>query len=306
MPRFLKKYGVIIIIVFVVIIVVLAGVFGYLQFDKLKKQLTDKDMQIQELESTIWSIGDLITVYAVRADVVAGKEILEEDLEPIDVPVTMATNLVSSIEDVVGKYYKISLTQGTALSYDMILESKIDDSTRYLDVVTDENPLGLKPGAYVDIRISMPFGEDFVAMTHKRVNSINNGILKLEVSETDIHIYNSMLVDKIIYPGTRIYAVEYVEPGVQKKAETYYPVSKNVLAILEKDPNLTEGVKGDIVARRDQLEVSLTSAINSEIAKILQQGKTTITQALEQAQHEIEQRWEEERQRLLEEQQGGY
>ncbi len=294
MLQLLKKKGKLIIIIVVALIIIAGGLLGYMQYTKVKNQIAIKDQEIMQLQQTITNIGDLVTAYVVRADVVAGKPVEETDLQPVDIPLSMAGTMVTNINDTKGKFYKIGLKQGSTLTVDMLLDSKLEDSTRLFDVVTDENPLGLRPGSYVDVRISMPLGEDFVAMTHKRVHSINSGILKLAVTEQDIHVYNSMLVDKILYPGTRIYAVEYAEPGAQKAATSYYPVSKNVLAILEKDPNLVEAVKQDMVARRDQLEASLNSAINPEIARVLQQGKQTITQAIDESDREIQQRWEEE------------
>jgi hypothetical protein len=286
-----KKLLVGILIGLIVLALVAVGTLQVLGF---KKALAAKDGEIQQLKQTIQSIGQLTTVYVVRAEVPAGKEIVETDLQPVTVPVSMASNAVTDLNTVKGKYYKTSLTPGSLLLADLVMEDKLDPSMRLYDIVTDENPLGLKPGTYVDVRISMPFGEDFIAMSHKRVYAINNGILKLAVNEQDIHTYNSMLVDKILYPGTRIYAVEYLEPGSQQPASKYYPVSKNVLAIAEKDPNLLSAIEQDMIARRTQLEASLKSMINPEIANIIENGKQKITQAISESDKEIQRRWQQE------------
>lgn len=292
--RMFTKNKRILIGVLVFLVVLTTSGIGFLKYVQIKKLIAEKDGMIDQLQQTIESIGSLVTVYAVRADVKAGKEILETDLQPITVPQSMAVNAVTDLNTIKGKYYRTNLKQGSILLQDLVMEDKLDPSMRLYDIVTDENPLGLRPGAYVDIRISMPFGEDFIAMSHKRVYAINNGILKLAVNEQDIHTYNSMLVDKILYPGTRIYAVEYVEPGVQQPAQKYYPVSKNILAIAEKDPNLLSAIQQDMIARRDQLETSLKSMINPEIANIIEMGKQRITQAISQTDKEIQRRWEQE------------
>lgn len=286
-----KKLFTGILIGLIVLALVAVGAFQVLN---LKKALAAKDGEIQQLSQVIESIGQLTTVYVMRAEVQAGKEIVETDLEPVTVPVSMASNAITDLNTVKGKYYKTSLTPGSLLLADLVMEDKLDPSMRLYDIVTDENPLGLRPGDYVDIRISMPLGEDFIAMSHKRVHEINNGILKLAVNEQDIHIYNSMLVDKILYPGTRIYAVEYIEPGSQQPASKYYPISKNVLAIAEKDPNLLSAIEQDMIARRTQLETSLQSMINPEITRTIEHGKQKITQAISASDKEIQRRWEKE------------
>jgi len=92
-----------------------------------------------------------------------------------------------------------------------------------------------------------------------------------------------MLVDKILYKGTRIYAIQYMEPGVQKEASNYYPVSKNVLAIAEKDPNLLDAIRQDMLARRTQIELSLSATLTPELAAIIEQGKKDITATMEKS-----------------------
>ena len=279
-----------------IIILILAlgagGFIGYTKFNEFKSNVKAKDDTISQLQQTILNIGDLATAYVVRSDVTAGKVIEETDLQPVDIPLSMTGTLITDLNEALGKYYRISIKQGSALSNDMILDSALGDSTRLFDVVTDENPIGIKEGAFVDVRISMPLGEDFVAMSHKRVHGVNSGILKLAITEYDIHIYNSMMADKILYPGTRIYAVEYAEPGGQLPATSYYPVSNQVLAILEKDPNINESVRQDMIERRTQLEASLQSALNKDIASIIQKGKQEITDTIKEGEKELQKQLE--------------
>lgn len=282
------------ILTFIIIILVLAvlgggGYLGYTKYIEFTTEIAAKDAQIEQLKSTVESVGELVDVFVVRSNVKVGKIIEETDLQRVDTPVSMAGTAITVLDDALGKYYKLDIAKGSILTSDMIMDDKLDDSMRLYDIVTDENPIGIKPGTYVDIRISMPYGEDFIAMSHKRVHSVTGGVLKLAVNENDIHSYNSMLVDKILYKGTRIYAVEYVEPGVQTSATNYYPISSNVLAIAEKDPNLLEAVRQDMIARRTQVETSLNTLLTPELADIIEQGKKEITAAMTDSQKQFEQ-----------------
>lgn len=282
----------VILILLLVLTWVGAGVGGYFFYTSKEKQISLKDEEIQTLNNSLEQIGELVTVYQVATDVATGKKIDESDLVPIDVPIAMATNLVTDPEELIGKHFKTNLTAGTTISYDVIYEEEITDDMRLLDVVLHTIPVGLKEGSYVDVRITLPKGEDFVAMSHKRVHSISGGVLKLVVTEKDIHTYHSMLIDSLIYPGTQLYAIEYIEGGIQAEADTYYPISKNVLAIAQRDPNLLEAIKSDIIHRREAVETGLTPVEDDEVVRTLERGRERYQESISEAEKEFQRRLE--------------
>lgn len=130
-------------------------------------------------------------------------------------------------------------------------------------------------------------------MAHKKVQSISGGVLKLVVTERDIHTYNSMLIDSLIYPGTTLYAIEYLEGGIQSGADTYYPLSSNVLAIAQKDPNLLDAIKSDIIHRREALETGLESVDDEEITRTLERGREKHQESITEAEREFQRRMEQ-------------
>ena len=256
---------------------IIAGVVIFVLVQNNSKNVTDREAQIQNLNGSIQQIGEMVTAYSLSTDAPLGKKIEETDLVAVSVPLSSATNLVLDTSELVGKFVKLNLTAGTSISKDMIQDSELTDDMRLYDVVLNTIPVGLKEGSYVDVRITMPLGEDFIAIPHKRVHSINAGVLKLAVNEEDIHTYNSMLIDSLLYQGTTLYATEYVEGGVQKAADAYYPVSKNILTIAQKDPNLVAAIKSDILKRRGTLENGLTSITAAQNAQA-QDGLNVILQ----------------------------
>lgn len=259
---------------------IVGGILVFFLISTNSKNLTAKETEIKELNNSIQQVGELVTAYVTNSDVKLGKKIEDTDISSVQVPISMATNLVLDQSELVGNYFKLNLTAGTALGKDMIQDSELTDDMRLFDVVLNTIPVGLKEGSYVDVRITMPLGEDFVALPHKRVHGINAGVLKLAVNEEDIHTYNSMLIDSLLYQGTTLYATEYVEGGVQKPADAYYPVSKNILTIAQKDPNLVAAIKSDILQRRNTLESGLSSVTQAQATQtqdslniILQRGR---------------------------------
>jgi len=306
----LKDIRVILIIV-LILSWVISGVGVYILNMTKDKQIQAKETELNNVKQTLNNIGELVTVYTVASDMKMGKKIEETDLVPIQVPSTMANNMVKDMTEVVGKHYKVDVKGGSPLTYDMVFEDELRDDMRLLDVVLHVVPVGLKVGSYVDVRISLPLGEDFIAMAHKKVYGVNGSVLKLAVSEEDIHAYNSMLVDSVLYPGTSIYAVEYVQAGAQKPADTYYPVSKNVLAVVQKDPNLISAIKSDILRRREALEKGLESANsgsyleNESLDRVLETFKERLKDKYNEAErlHQIQQERQAEMDAQLQQQQ---
>lgn len=276
-----------------VMTLVFAGLLGYVFYQKFNRDLESKNVEIQQLQDRLTQIGELVPAFTVNADVSAGKKIEETDLTQIEVPISMSTNLVSDLNELVGKYYRMDISAGTALSRDMIWDIELTDDLRLFDLVLHTIPIGIKEGSYVDVRITLPMGEDFIAMSHKRVYGVNGGVLKVVVTEKDILTYNSMLIDSLIYPGTQLYAVEYVEAGIQKPADVYYPISKNVVAIAQRNPNLLEAIKSDILQRRGDLEESLSdiTVLNNQrdsLDRILERGREQIRSMLKEGQRAYE------------------
>jgi hypothetical protein len=270
----------ILLAVILVLTWIIASVVIFFLVSSNSKNVTDREAEIQNLNGSIQQIGEMVTAFSLATDAPLGKKIEETDLTTVAVPMSSATNLVLDMNELVGKFVKLNLTAGTSLSKDMIQDSELTDDMRLFDVVLNTVPVGLKEGSYVDVRITMPLGEDFIAIPHKRVYSINAGVLKLAVNEQDIHTYNSMLIDSLLYQGTTLYATEYVEGGVQKPADAYYPLSRNILTIAQKDPNLVAAIKSDILKRRGTLENGLTTITAAQNAQaqdslnvILQRGR---------------------------------
>lgn len=263
MLKKLKDIRIILIIVLVLFLII-GGVFFYMFKTDMEEQLAAKDSEISALEGDIAAIGELVPAYTVAADVPSGKMIEETDLVLIDVPLSMATNLVQDSSELVGKHFKIGMTAGSVITVDCVYEEVIVDDMRYYDLMVDVLPIGLQEGAFVDIRLKFGSGADYVGISHRQVVEINGNCLKLILTEEDIQTFSSMLVDMLVFSsdyhfeedlnkngqiddgeefeidavGAYLYAVEYVEGGIQEKSTKTYGPSEVVQAIMSKDPNI--------------------------------------------------------------------
>ena len=292
---------------------VIAGVFFYMYKTDVEAQLAAKDADIASLNASIAEIGELVPAYTVAIDVPDGKVIEETDLVPIEVPLSMANNLVSDPSEIVGKHFKVPMTAGSVITIDCIYEEVVSEDMRFYDVIVDVVPIGLEAGSFVDIRIKFGTGADFVGISHRRVAEVNENVLKLVLTENDIHMLSSMTVDNIVFNqnftatydvnndgkvnendrldpiGSYIYAVEYVMGGVQDKAGEYYSPSPLVQGIMAKDPNIMnmELSANDLALKRKLIEAGLqdttTTAekIRNEVTDAIKEGQKAYEKRVE-------------------------
>ena len=284
---------------------VVVGVFFYVYKSNTDSQIAGQVEEIESLNTSLMEIGELVPAYVVVSDVVSGKPIEESDLELIEVPLSMSTNLANDIEELVGKHFKIALTGGTVITTDCVYEEIITSDMRYYDMMVDVVPIGLKSGAFVDIRIKYGTGADFIGVAHRQVAKVNGNAIKLIVTEQDIHMFSSMLVENIVFNerlkdeegksleavGAYIYAIEYVDGGAQDKAAEYFAPSMLVQAIMQGDPNMLirdDYSPNDLVLKRKLIEAGLpatettASKVRDVVQKVIEDGRKIYEKALEE------------------------
>lgn len=248
--------------------------------DKIK---TDYESQIDILSSTLEDIGDLVDVYSVRTTVTPGKVVNLEDLEKIQIPVSLITDsYAQEPDDVKDKFYKVSLKPGTLLTDDVLMEEEMDDTVREMDLIADTWSVGLQEGDYIDYEITYPYGEKYVVLSHIRVEAINDTTIKTYLTGIQRHIYNGALVDYFLQreKGATVNLVKYLEPGVQKPAEITYSVPDNILSIITEDPNVIEKIN-------TQLNMEKRSIIDKVIDNISDLDISTLSSGRKQIESNI-------------------
>ncbi|RED52798.1 SAF domain-containing protein [Cohnella lupini] len=248
--------------------------------EKLKLSYTN---QITVLQQQLDSIGPMVGIWTIKdgaEGIFPGKQIDESDFDLREIPESLVTSsFVLDPESMIGKYYKIGLTAGTPLSLDFAMDDPLDDTTREYDVVANVMPIGLKVGDYIDYRIVYPLGEDYIVLTHKRIEAIHDKTIKLKLSEQEIHFYQAALIDYFIQSknGASLYLAKYLEPGVQKPAITYYAIPKNIQAIMIADPNIIEQINRQLnETTRTIIDAGIASVID-EVGQAVAAGRNEIS-----------------------------
>ena len=139
---------------------------------------------------------------------------------------------------------KVALNAGTILSSDLVYVGEdITNDLRYVEYNMLILPTTIVVGDYIDIRITLPNGQDLIVVSKKEVKSIIGDTIGLELTEDEIVMMESAIVESYIMISSKIYAIQYVEPGLQTAAEKTYTPTPAVGGLIERNGNIVSDAK---------------------------------------------------------------
>ena len=150
-------------------------------------------------------------------------------------------------------------------------------------------PLDLDTGDYIDIRLMLPNGQDFIVVSKKEVEVPYVGdvpsadTIWVNLSEDEILHMSCAIVDASKILGAKLYATKYTEPGMQEAAIPTYIVSAENSQLLQRDPNIVESAMEEIIARYNQVDSTniRNNNINTEIQKQGDQADSNLQTEIE-------------------------
>jgi len=258
----LKKSALLLMIAVIAILLSGTAVLGITVFnsdEKMRTMQTEYDAQIRELEELIVEQTEsYVTAYVLNRDVDAGSKIEEGFLEPVQVLRDTVPGNSVNVEDAVGKIVKIDMKKNSLLTSDMLyMEGEIPDDLRLLEYTVINLPSKLARKDYVDVRLNLPNGADYIVISKKRVEDLEPGRVWFTVNEKEILMMSSAIVDAYINDGI-LYATTYADPEMQAKAQENYPPNKHVLQLIKSNPNIVDvALSGLEEKMRQQLEDNL-------------------------------------------------
>ena len=222
-------------------------------------QLTNMKKAEKELQESY------IKVYVLNKNVNSGDEISVADLDEMEVVKTNApTDYLTPSGLGTTNIAKISMTKGTVVSKEMIYadETKIGNDIRKQEYNMFILPTELQTGDYVDIRLQMPSGTDYIVVSKKKVEvPMISGIdstdtISIELSEDEINMLSNAIVDAFKVNGAKLYVNKYTEPGLQEASTPTYPVSQEVLQLINGNPNIVEEARNALWNRYNATDSS--------------------------------------------------
>lgn len=170
---------------------------------------------------------------------------------------------------------KIAMNQNTVLTLDMLsVGSIVTADVRKQEYNAIVLPVDLTTGDYVDIRVQLPTGQDFIVLSKKLVEiPIISGMeseetIWLNLSEDEILSMACAIVEAYRINGTKIYATKYTDPGMQEAATPTYPLSAETVSLIQSDPNVTSVAQKALRERYTEALVNIrNNNINNELSK---------------------------------------
>lgn len=205
--------------------------------------LYNKKIILQEKEEKDTAQGIVLTV-----DLPEGSVISENQVKSVTLSTDNRIQNLVSVNDAIGKRVVCKVSAGTLLSCDLleVNETYADDIRKHAYTFIEMTDR-LQSGDYVDIRIQFGNGLDYIILAKKRVLDCSlydetlhtNNCIWLEVSEEEILLLSSAVVDAYYNDNARIYAIQYVARS-QPEAVVTYPENTIVHELIMEDPNVVQ------------------------------------------------------------------
>ncbi len=241
------------------ITLIVCAIIGVLIF-----MLMSKKEQKQEVEE-----GALTYAYRLISNVKSGEEITFDKVESVlvtekAVPVgafAAKTKTVDSkgketwIDSIFPSGYKskLDLNAGTILSQNMVYEDEeLSNDTRYVEYNMIVLPTTVMIGDYIDIRLTLPNGQDLIVVSKKEIKSLIGNTIGLELTEGEILMMESAIVEAYQMTASKFYAIQYVEPGMQEAATKTYTPTASVQNLIAANANIKNEARAALQARFDQ------------------------------------------------------
>ena len=139
---------------------------------------------------------------------------------------------------------KIDLKANTILTKDMveISDQKTTADLREQTYNTVILPPDVNTGDYIDIRLMLPDGTDYVVISKKKVTILetSSDSIKINLDEKEILTMSSAIVEAYKIKGSKLYAIKYIEAGNQKSATRTYKPRADVVEMIKSDPNVVD------------------------------------------------------------------
>ena len=174
---------------------------------------------------------------------------------------------------------KVDLKANTVITGSLIARADdLDtDDVRIQEYNSIVLPIDLITGDYIDVRLKLPNGQDFIVTSKKMVTIPNiNGeyvtdTIQIKMAEEEILSLSNAIVEAYKIDGSKLYATKYTEAGLQKESSPTYAVNSEVATLIETDPNIVNEAKSALRARYNanngQLMNIRNQQINSSLSK---------------------------------------
>ena len=154
-------------------------------------------------------------VATFNRDVLQGETITSDMITMVRVHVTTIPAGAASEGSLVGKIAKYNIPKNVTVVNSMVADSILTQDVRTQQITAVLLPAKLTVGEYVDIRLQVPSGVEYIVLPQKQVLDISGTTIWMNLSEDELLLLKSAIVDSYMTQGSKLYAVEYADPDTQ-------------------------------------------------------------------------------------------
>ena len=178
---------------------------------------------------------------------------------------------------------KLDMDANTLITSSMLVKS---DSITTSDIREQQYnmiilPRNLFQGNYIDIRLMLPNGQDYIVASKKRIKDATEDTIWIDMSEGETLLMSNAIVENYIVTGSKLYATTYVEPGNQDQAVQTYIPSGEVINLINSNPNIVDTAKAELV-RKYQENSNRRQDIQNQINIYTEEAQTNIETKLQE------------------------
>jgi len=220
-----------------IMLIIASIIIGFLFMMLIKEKKQEKEEGIQ-------------TVCVLTADISSGETIDSSIVKTVEVVSSAASS--SALKGApVDMKSKLDLKAGTVLTEEMLYEeeTEIRDDLRKQEYNMIVLPVQMEVGDYIDIRLILPTGADYIVVSKKEVIDANETTIWLNLAEDEILLMSNAIVEAYKMNGAKLTATIYTEPGMQEAATVTYQPSNNIGVLINSNPNVIQEAKTELSKR---------------------------------------------------------
>ena len=211
-------------------------------------------------------------VYALISDVKSGDIISKDNMKAVTVDGSAApTDPIDTSYITESTAAKIDLTAGTVLAASMVQDSeeKLTDDLRLQEYNMIKLFSGIQSDSFIDIRLRMPSGLDYIVISKKRVQipeSSAENTMWIKLTEDEILTLDSAIVENYMVEGSMLYTAQYVEAGMQASATPTYIPKQEIVNLITQNPNVAKEAGQAVYNRYTGDSIGTRNAISGELS----------------------------------------
>lgn len=243
-----------------------------------------KIMNMQKAENE--RLANQKQVYVLSQDVKSGDKVDSANLKTITVDnAAVPSNAITPGSLTEYTVAKIDLKKGTTITAGMITESSEETTAdlRMQEYNMIKLSTQLATNDYIDIRLRMPSGLDYIVVSKKSVEILviggeeSSNTIWVKLSEAETLAMSNAIVEAYTMNGAILYTTTYTEPGMQDAATPTYVPSANVQNLMNQNPNILQEAKNALFTRYNSTSSIRTNNINGELSQYQEEAQGNIS-----------------------------